>query len=94
MLGTRYRFAYQMNLVIVESPAKCSKIQGFLGAGWKVVATMGHIRALKQELAAVGIDNGWKAQYEWLKEKSKAIQQLKEAAATATDIYLDRKSVV
>lgn len=77
-----------MNLVIVESPAKCSKIQGFLGAGWKVVATMGHIRALKQELAAVGIDNGWKAQYEWLKEKSKAIQQLKEAAATATDIYL------
>jgi len=77
-----------MNLVIVESPAKCSKIQGFLGAGWKVVATMGHIRALKQELSAVGIENGWKAQYEWLKEKSKAIQQLKEAAATATDIYL------
>jgi DNA topoisomerase-1 len=77
-----------MNLVIVESPAKCSKIQGFLGAGWKVIATMGHIRALKQELAAVGIDNGWKAQYEWLKEKSKAIQQLKEAAATAKDIYL------
>ena len=33
-----------VNLVIVESPAKCQKIQGFLGAGWRVIASMGHIR--------------------------------------------------
>jgi DNA topoisomerase IA len=42
------------NLLIVESPAKCKKIQGFLGAGWRVQATMGHIRALKEELEAIG----------------------------------------
>jgi len=77
-----------MSLVIVESPAKCQKIQGFLGAGWRVVATMGHIRALKHDLSAIGMNDGWKAQYEWIKEKSKAIQQLKEAAKGATDIYL------
>ena len=77
-----------MSLVIVESPAKCQKIQGFLGAGWRVVATMGHIRALKHDLSAIGMNNGWKPQYEWIKEKSKAIQQLKEAAKGATDIYL------
>ena len=39
-----------MNLVIVESPAKCSKIQGYLGPGFKVIATMGHIRALEESL--------------------------------------------
>lgn len=77
-----------MPLVIVESPAKCQKIQGFLGAGWRVVATMGHIRALKHDLTAIGMNDGWKAQYEWIKEKSKAIQQLKEAAKGESDIYL------
>ncbi len=41
-----------VNLVVVESPAKCSKIQGFLGQGWKVVATYGHIRALQEDLDA------------------------------------------
>ena len=76
------------NLVIVESPAKCQKIQGFLGAGWRVVASMGHIRSLKQELAAVGIDNNFEPVYESIKTKSKAISQIKEAAKGATHIYL------
>ena len=78
-----------MNLVIVESPAKCSKIQGFLGAGWRVIASMGHIRALKQELAAVGIDRDFEPTYEFMtKEKSKALKALKEAAADAATVYL------
>jgi DNA topoisomerase I len=76
------------NLFIVESPAKCSKIQGFLGPGWKVVATMGHIRALQEELDAIGIDRGFEAKFEFSKEKSKAIHQLKEAAQNANKIYL------
>lgn len=76
------------NLVIVESPAKCQKIQGFLGAGWRVVASMGHIRSLKQELAAIGIDNNFEPVYESIKIKSKAISQIKEAAKGATHIYL------
>jgi len=77
-----------MNLVIVESPAKCQKIQGFLGPGWRVIATMGHIRALEQALDAVGIHRGWEPKYEWIKEKAKAIKQLKEEAKEATQIYL------
>jgi DNA topoisomerase-1 len=75
-------------LAIVESPAKCQKIQGFLGAGWRVIATMGHIRALQPELSAVGLDRDFEAKYEWIKTKSKAIQQLKEEAKKATEIYL------
>ena len=76
------------NLVIVESPAKCQKIQGFLGAGWRVIASMGHIRALQHNLDAIGIERDFEAKYEWIKEKSKAIKQLKEAAKDAKEIYI------
>ena len=76
------------NLVIVESPAKCQKIQGFLGAGWRVIASMGHIRALQHNLDAIGIERDFEAKYEWIKEKSKAIKQLKEVAKDAKEIYL------
>jgi DNA topoisomerase-1 len=77
-----------VQLVIVESPAKCQKIQGFLGAGWRVIASMGHIRALKHELDAVGIHKNFEPSYEFSKMKAKAIKQIKEEAAHATQIYL------
>ena len=76
------------NLVIVESPAKCSKIQGFLGPGWKVLATYGHIRALQESLDAVGLDRDFEPQYMFMKEKAKSMANLKEAAKDATTIYL------
>jgi DNA topoisomerase-1 len=68
------------HLVIVESPAKCSKIQSFLGQDYQVIASMGHIRALKEDLDAVGIERDFEAAYEFIKEKAKAIGQIKEAA--------------
>lgn len=76
------------SLVIVESPAKCAKIQGFLGPGWRVIATMGHIRSLEEDLGAVGLDRDFEPRYQFMKEKSKAIAQIKEAAAKASTIYL------
>lgn len=76
------------SLVIVESPAKCSKIQGFLGQNFRVIATMGHIRALEQDLDAVGINRDFEPKYSFLKEKAKAITQLKDAASKASKIYL------
>ena len=76
------------NLVIVESPAKCQKIQGFLGVGWKVIASMGHIRALEQSIDAIGLNNNFEPKYEFIKEKAKAIKQLKEAASSASEVYL------
>ena len=69
-----------MKLVIVESPAKCSKIQSYLGDGYKVVATMGHIRALDTKLDAVGINKNWEATYKELAVKKEAIAKLKSAA--------------
>ena len=72
-----------MKLVIVESPAKCGKIQGFLGAGYQVVATMGHIRALEESLDSVGIDRNWEPKYAEIATKKDAILKLKKAAKGA-----------
>ena len=76
------------NLVIVESPAKCQKIQSFLGPGWRVIASMGHIRALEETLDAIGLDRDFEPKYQFLKEKAKTIKQLKDAAAGVTTVYL------
>lgn len=75
-------------LVIVESPAKCQKIQGFLGVGWKVIATMGHIRSLDESLDAIGIDRDFEPRYQFLKDKAKTIKQLKDSALDASTIFL------
>jgi len=81
-----------MNILIVESPAKCQKIQGFLGAGWRVQATMGHIRSLKEDLTAIGFVKGarthtWAPTYEAISTKKAAISSLRAAAKGAT-VYL------
>jgi DNA topoisomerase I len=78
------------SLVIVESPAKCKKIQGFLGSGWQVLASMGHIRALEEDLQAIGIEKDFEPSYTFLTagSKAKAISQLRAAAKDADTIYL------
>lgn len=72
-----------MKLVIVESPAKCSKIQSYLGDGYIVKATMGHIRALEESLDSVGIDRNWEPKYAELSTKKDAISKLRSAAKGA-----------
>ena len=47
---------HSYNLVIVESPAKCKKIEGFLGSGYKCVASYGHLRELPS-LKNIDIEN-------------------------------------
>lgn len=75
-------------LVIVESPAKCGKIAGFLGPNYKCIASMGHIRALEPKLESVGIERDFDGTYVFMKEKAKAINAIKAAAAEAADIIL------
>jgi len=77
-----------MKLVIVESPAKCKKIAGFLGPGFKVLATMGHIRALEQDLSAIGLDSDFTLRYTFMKEKSATLDALRQAAKHASTIFL------
>jgi DNA topoisomerase-1 len=77
-----------MKLVIVESPAKCAKIQGFLGSEYEVVASMGHIRSLEESLDAIGLTTDFEPRFEFLKEKAKVQKELKEAAKGKTTVYL------
>jgi DNA topoisomerase-1 len=77
-----------MKLVVVESPAKCSKIKSFLGAGYNVIASMGHIRALQQNLDAVGIDRDFTPTYTFMEEKAKAIAGLRAAAKGCDQVIL------
>ena len=77
-----------MKLVVVESPAKCSKIAGFLGPDYKVLASMGHIRALDEGLDAIGLDRDFEPKFTFMKEKAKAIAALKEAAVGCAEVIL------
>lgn len=77
-----------MRLIIVESPAKCAKIQEYAGSDYKVMSSMGHIRALKQDLEAVGINRDWVPQYENMQTKAKTIRDLKDNAEKATEVIL------
>uniref|UniRef100_A0A6C0DGE0 DNA topoisomerase n=1 Tax=viral metagenome TaxID=1070528 RepID=A0A6C0DGE0_9ZZZZ len=77
-----------MKLVIVESPAKCGKIQGFLGPGYVVKASMGHIRALEETLDAVGLTTDFEPRFQFLEAKSRVQKDLKDAAKGAEQVYL------
>lgn len=77
-----------VNLVVVESPAKCKKIASFLGSNFIVLATMGHIRALEEDLDAVGIDRDFEPRFRFLGEKSKATKPILDAAKRCDTVYL------
>jgi len=74
-------------LVIVESPAKCSKIAGYLGDGWNVMASMGHIRGLDESLEALKIGT-WDPTYVDLPTKKETINKLKAAARKAAEVWI------
>ena len=68
------------NLVIVESPAKAKTIQKYLGKGYEVIASMGHIRDLPKSKLGVDVEDGFKPQYIDMKGKGDVIKDLKKRA--------------
>ena len=76
------------NLVIVESPAKAKTIQKYLGEGYEVVASMGHIRDLPKSKLGVDVDNGFTPQYLEMKGKEDVIKDLKKRAGKSESVYL------
>ena len=75
-------------LVIVESPAKAKTIGKYLGRGYDVKATIGHLRDLPTRELGVDVDNGFEPKYVTIKGKTKTLSDLKKAAKTASTIYL------
>ena len=76
-------------LVIVESPAKCAKIESFLGSGYKCRASMGHVTELDPSAARVtAVGDSLKLEYPIAKGKAKAVQSLRASAKGARAVIL------
>ncbi|MGN1043719.1 MAG: type I DNA topoisomerase [Acutalibacteraceae bacterium] len=76
------------NLVIVESPAKAKTIKKYLGKGYDVVASMGHVRDLPEKRLSVDIKKDFAPKYAIIKGKEKIVEELKEKAEKSDNIYL------
>ena len=74
-------------LVVVESPAKAKTIKKYLGAGYEVLASKGHVKDLPKKMG-IDIEKGFKESYEIVPGKEKVLAELKAAAEGADDILL------
>jgi len=75
-------------LVIVESPAKARTVGRFLGKGYTVKASVGHIRDLLRSQLSVDVENDFKPKYRVPNEKKEVVKELKQLAKEHAEIYL------
>jgi len=75
-------------LLIIESPNKIKSIKKYLGSGYEVMATKGHIRDLPKSKLGVDTENDFKPQYINMADKKDVIKSLKDAAAKSDFVYL------
>lgn len=77
------------SLVIVESPAKCKKIESYLGPGYKVIASFGHLRTISG-LDAIDIKNEFKTTYSVIQEdlKLKQIEKIRSEMAKSSEVII------
>lgn len=76
------------DLVIVESPAKAKTIQKYLGPGYEVIASMGHVRDLPKSKMGVDTENDFQPQYIDMKGKEDVIRELKKRAKKCERVFL------
>ena len=82
------RICMSKKLVIVESPAKAKTIGKYLGDGYTVKASMGHLRDLPKSRIGVDIENNFEPQYIAVRDKQSLISELKKDAKAADIVYL------
>ena len=80
--------ANKTDLVIVESPSKAKTIGKYLGPGYEVKASMGHVRDLPKSKLSVDIEHGFTPDYQPIKGKEDVISDLKKAAKRSGKVYL------
>ena len=78
-----------ISLVIVESPAKCKKIESYLGPGYKVIASFGHLRTISG-LESIDINNNFNTKYSVINEdlKLKQIEKIRSEIFKADDVII------
>ena len=75
-------------LVIVESPSKIKSVKKYLGTGYNVMASKGHIRDLPKKELGVDVENNFKPKYVNMSDKKELIKELKAAADESDMVYL------
>ena len=77
------------SLVIVESPAKCKKIESYLGPGYKVIASFGHLRTISN-IKDIDVNNHFNTKYSIIQEdlKLKQIEKIRDEITKADDVII------
>jgi len=76
------------SLIIVESPAKARTIAKYLGRGYQVLASVGHVKDLPKSKLGIDVENDFKPQYVVIRGKSKTLNEIKAQAKKADKVYL------
>src|SRR5512142_308226 len=76
------------DLVIVESPAKAKTIERYLGPGYRVLASYGHVRDLPQKALGVDLEHDFAPRYEPLKDRRRELEKLADEARRSTQVWL------
>ena len=77
-----------MNLLIVESPSKAKTIEKYLGKGWRVIASVGHVRDLVPESGSVDTEHDFKPKWQIMPGKEKQIKLIIDELKNADNVYL------
>ena len=77
-----------MKLVVIEGAGKVKTVEKYLGKGYKVFATKGHIRDLPVRTLAVNVKKNFEPRYEILPDKKETVEELKKLASKSDEIYL------
>jgi DNA topoisomerase-1 len=80
--------AAKQKLIIVESPAKARTISKFLGKGYKVEASQGHVRDLPKSQIGVDVDNDFELKYITIRGRGDILTRIRKEARNASQIYL------
>src|SRR5215211_4563821 len=75
-------------LVVVESPAKAKTISKYLGRGFRVRATVGHVRDLPEKKLGIDVEKGFTPEYVTIQGKEKTLSELKSAAKESSAIFI------
>ena len=90
--GARLPDVMSGNLVIVESPAKAKTIERYLGPGYRVLASYGHVRDLPEKLGkdqlGVDVEHDFAPSYEIVADRRKQVSEIAKAARTADTVFL------
>src|SRR4051812_29441938 len=80
--------SFRNTLVVVESPAKAKTIKKYLGSGYTVKASVGHVKDLPKSKMGVDIEHDFEPEYEVIKGKEKVLGDLKKAARGVDTVFL------